>query len=504
MKFHTPFLVAAITIFPATASYADVTPQEVWDHAQLYGKTMGQTLNARLEQDGDTLIVHDVTIKMPGLSNDFMMFEGSVPKIILKQLDDGKVEMTTPEPIAYSFAISGNPKVGMEPVDILSSMTIDNTIIVSGSAGDFAYEMLPGTMTYVTQKQIKDGIAVVPEQIVTALGVHGLMTYSIEGDNIATVMDVQADAVTAVSNGTTESMTMETTYKAAPLKVTANFTTSASALDEPLGYLKTLNGDASYSIDNLTAEMTTGAAAQMMHMVAETQGTSIGANIANGSFNYFGSSIQTEVVLDGSAIPFPQLDFGIGNAEFAVTMPFLASDDPETFGLKLALENLRLPEIAWMMIDPTGQMAHDPAALKFDISGDMMLDVDLTNPQDMMDLSDDKMPLFPTDLALNELFLSIAGATLSGTGNATFIDRDDVKEAQLPLKTGQATLALTGGTALIDTLSQTGLIPPQMSASAQMMLSMFARPGETADSYITDIELNEQGALTINGQPMPF
>mgnify|MGYP005987784835 CR=1 FL=1 len=504
MKFHTSFFVAAAAFIPATSSYADVTPQEVWAHAQLSAKSMGHTLSGRLEHDGDMLVVHDVKIEILGMNSDLMTFAGSLPKMVLKPLSGGTVELTVPEPTTYTVTMAGHPSIGMDAIDIVSSMTMDNAFIVSGSADDLAYEMLPGTIAYVTQKQVKDGLVVVPEQIITLLGAQGDMTYAIDEGRIATVMDFRADAVTSQSNGTTDEITMETVYKAAPLQLNADFMAQSGDQDAPLDYLKTLTGQAQYTIGNLTAETTAGTAAQMMHILAESQETTLIATIADGSFNYSGSVGQTEVALDGSAIPFPNIDFGIEKTTIGLTMPFVQSDAPAAFGTKLAIENLRLPDIAWMMLDPAGQMPHDPATLKLDISGDMILDVDLFNPQSMMNLDAGDLPVFPQNFTLNELFLSVAGATLSGTGAATVVAPEKLAGAQLPFQTGQATLALTGGTALINTLEQSGLVPPQMSATAKMMLTIFARPGEDDDSYISDIELSEQGALTVNGQPMPF
>jgi hypothetical protein len=505
MKHHTSFLIAAMTVFPATASFADVTPEEVWDNWQLFGTSMGQSIEARLEQNGDTLIAHDVVMGMSAISGDFMSLEGTIPKIIFAGKRGGTVEITIPEPITYTTSIKADTTRAIAPLDLRSTATFDSTLIASGSAANMTYEILSGTMTYVTEKQVKDGIALVPEQIVTALGIQGTMTQSKDGDMITTDMDIEAEAVSVLSDGTTDDMTNQSSFKAAPVSVSGNFTNSMTALDDQMGYLKSLNGTGIYNIGNTVFETTTGTAAQMMHIVGETQEASIAATLSDGSLNYTGSSSKTEIVADGSAIPFPQVDFGIGRAEFGVTLPYLASAEAKPAGIKLSLENLRLPDIAWMMLDPQGQMPHDPATLRLDLSGNMVSDIDLLNPQVMLDMAEDtKMPVQPIDLTLNELFLSVAGATLSGSGEALFAQRPVAGMTALPFETANATLTLTGGNALIDTLAQTGLIQPQMSMTAKLMLGMFARQDEGADSYISDIEITQDGALTVNGQPLPF
>lgn len=504
MKYLTSFLVATTALFPATAAFADVTPQEVWTQSLLTAKIAGQTWTAaELEDAGDILIARDVAITMPGLS-DIMTFSGTVPQIIMTQLSGGKVEITIPDVVTYNVSVEGPLDLGMDPTSITSTMAIDNTIIASGTADDLSFDILPGSITYATQKQVEDGVAIVPEQLVSLLGVQGVATQKAVGDNVASKWDIQADAVSMVSDGTTPDMTLNTSYKIAPFNLSADFTTSAAPSNAPLGFLESLNGTGTYTMGNTVFEVTTGSAEQMMHIIGETETSTLEATVTEGALTYAGTSANTEVVLDGSAIPFPQVDFGLESTEFKLTMPFLASEDEKPFGLKLALDNLRLPEIAWMILDPNAQLSHDPATLKLDVSGDMMLNVDLLNPADILTASQGELPLLPKDLTLNELFLSVADATLTGSGNATFVDQLDIGTADMPFKTAQATLALTGGIALIDTLAQTGLVPPQMSTTAKVMLSMFARPAEGEDSFVSDILLDETGNLTINGQPLPF
>lgn len=504
MKYLTSFLVATTALFPAAASFADVTPQDVWVQALLAAKISGQTWTAaELEATGDTLIAHDVTIEMPGVS-DIITLDGTIPQIIMKQLSDGKVEISIPDVVSYDMSVEGRLNLGVEPTTIKSSMAIDNVMIASGSADDLSFEILPGSITYLTQKQVKKGISIVPEQIITLLGVQGSATQSTSGEEVSSNWAIQVDAVNAVTNGSTSDMTLNTSYKIAPLSLAAEFTTSAAPSDAPLGFLEALEGTGTYTMGNTSFEMTTGSAELMMHIVGETEASTLGVTIAEGALTYAGTSANTEVVLDGSAVPFPQVDFGLESADFSLTMPFLASEKEEAFGLKLALENLRLPEIFWMILDPSTQMAHDPATLILDVSGDMTMDANLLNPTEILALSEDKLPLFPTNMLLNELFLSIAGATLTGTGEATFVAQDDLIAGTMPLETAAGTLSLTGGTALINTLAQTGLVPPQISVTAKIMLGMFARPGAEPDSYVTDIELGADGTLTANGNAIPF
>lgn len=503
MTHRISFLISAALTCSATASFADVSAHDVWNNWQFFAQSMGQNYTARLEQDADTLVAYDVLINASDLAMDGMTLTGSLPRIMLQDLPNGTVKITIPESGTYITVIKGEPMLGFDAFEVRSTITMDNTVIASGTPNEISYNILPGTVTYGTEKQIKDGIAIVPEQMVTLLGVHGTTTAKIADGTLISGIDIQADAVTVESNGTTELATMESSFKAAPFNITAAFTNSTTAGNAPTDFMKSLEGNFSYGIGNTTFEMTNGDAAQMMHIVGETQEAQINATIADGSLTYAGTTTNTEVVVDGSAIPFPQIDFGVGTVEFGLTMPLLANSQPKPVGLKLAIDKLRLPEIAWMMLDPQDQMAHDPAALTLDLTGNMVSKIDLINPSAMLDLAEGDVPFQPIDLMLNKLFVSIAGATLTGSGDAIFVEDVSKKFGRAPFETANATLSLTGGITLIDTLTQSGIIPPQMSTSAKMMLGIFARPGDAPDTYISDIAL-QGDALTINGQPLPF
>jgi hypothetical protein len=504
MTLRTSALIATLFTLPASVGFADVSPQQVWENWQLFGSSMGQSYTAQLDQQGDTLIARDVMIGMSGFADDLVTLQGHFPSVQFKTMKRGQVEITFPEAGTYTSTITGNPTFGIAPFDIRNTVTIGNTIIASGTPDEITYTAKSGTVTYTTDKQIKDGVALVPEQIVSILGLEGEFKATQEDDQLISHMNLTAEAMSVSSSGTTDEITMQSDYKAAPVSLTADFTNMTAALEDQASFLKSLQGTAHYSFGNTTFESTTGDAAKTLHITGETQDTSVMTSLLDGTLSYTGSSAKTEVVLDGSAVPFPQLDFGLETAEIGFTTPFLASPDAKPIGIQLALENLRLPEIAWMMLDASGQLPHDPATVRLDLTGTVVSGVDLMNPQSFMDTSSGTLPFNPIDLVLNEIFLSVGGATLSGNGEATFVDGLSLSNSKMPLKTASATLALNGGTALIDTLAQTGLVAPQLSTTAKMLLGIFARPGDGPDSYVTDIELKEGAPLTLNGQQLPF
>ena len=74
----------------------------------------------------------------------------------------------------------------------------------------------------------------------------------------------------------------------------------------------------------------------------------------------------------------------------------------------------------------------------------------------------------------------------------------------MPPFAGNLSLNMVGVNDLITKLSSAGILPPEQAMSAQMMLGLFARPGETAGELVSEIEMTEDGQIIANGQPLPF
>jgi hypothetical protein len=65
---------------------------------------------------------------------------------------------------------------------------------------------------------------------------------------------------------------------------------------------------------------------------------------------------------------------------------------------------------------------------------------------------------------------------------------------------GTINLMLVGGNGLLDTLVSMGLVPEDQAMGARMMLGLFARPGDGADTLVSEITFQEDGAILANGQ----
>jgi hypothetical protein len=96
--------------------------------------------------------------------------------------------------------------------------------------------------------------------------------------------------------------------------------------------------------------------------------------------------------------------------------------------------------------------------------------------------------------------LAAVGAELTGEGSVTFDYEQPSPLGAGPRPVGRVSLTLNGGNALLDNLVQIGLIPQEQALGFRMMLGLFARPVEGADTLSSTIEMTPEGGLFANGQ----
>jgi hypothetical protein len=196
----------------------------------------------------------------------------------------------------------------------------------------------------------------------------------------------------------------------------------------------------------------------------------------------------------GDQIPFPDASLSAEEIGSRLAMPVTVSEEPGDVALALRLVGFSLSDQLWSMLDPGAVLPRDPASLVVDVTGKANWLVDVFDPA----LANTPMDAPPGELhalTVREILLRIAGAELTGSGDFTMNN-----DAPMPMPAGTLNLRLVGGNGLIDKLVQMGLVPEDQAMGARMMLGLFARPGDGEDTLVSEITLQEDGAILANGQ----
>ncbi|NOR61352.1 MAG: DUF2125 domain-containing protein [Rhodobacteraceae bacterium] len=231
-----------------------------------------------------------------------------------------------------------------------------------------------------------------------------------------------------------------------------------------------------------------------------SDGTTIDMRIENGYLNITEEVANTqysfsEFNVDG--MPLPPFDVSLDQLRINFSTPTVDHGSFEPANAEIALRNLVVSESIYSMFDPTQNITRSPVNVVANLSANVQPAVDWTNPEASMSGNPADIGAVQ-DITINEVLITAGGAEITATGGAT-IDNS----MGFPFPTGKVTVTAAGVQALVNGLVAMGVIPQEQAGMAMGAMMAFARPGETADEFVSDIEFSPQG-ITANGVPLPM
>ncbi|WP_460273091.1 hypothetical protein [Celeribacter sp. ULVN23_4] len=507
------FWATALTTTCLTAGpvFADVTPEDVWTSYQNMMASMGMTSEAETSREGDTLVVRNMVYSMNIEMGEAQISDSTIaPEIRFQERPGGKVAMWFPEPI--SSVMIAPLDADDETIETRSSISYEGEAIVSGTPDDMLYTVENAAMTMISEPVEVDGMTVQPGVTGKLAGISGTSTLTQDKDTLSSDIDMTAASLSYTIDPIedTDGTTVEMGFVANSLAIDGRMLMPQMQHENVLAALiggsdmdVTLSAENSATSVKLNGADPSGA----MDILAKTGTSSLDMTLKNGTFGYDVAAADFATTVAGAQIPGGQIAITMSEYSGGFLFPLAASDEVQPFSAKIGLKDLVLPEIAWMIADPQGQLPHDPASLRLAFEGTLKSDIDLFDFDALMALEEagaEEMPFDIKTLALPDLYLALAGATVSGNGAGHFLDAAPAVPGGMPPFAGKLNLTLNGVTDLIDKLSNSGLMPPETAMSAQMMLGLFARPGAEPGELVSEIEMTEDGSILANGMPLPF
>ncbi len=489
-----PMLIGALLAGVAGTAQADVTAREVWDDwvAALDGGEVAFSTASIDEADG-RLTITDLTMTSELEEGSYSV---SVDEIVLAETDDGTVTVT----LSPSFPITLE---GLDSDGAPTSLTfrIDQpgfTLVVSDvDAGRrHAYQAPEISVTLAEATQAGE-----PMDLETAATITDATGSYVVSDDDAQQFDSEFDAASArleTRGSDPEQGPFEIVLEVADLSgegltsfLDRDIADMSAALRDgfesegSLGY-----GETSYTV---TGENEDGA----FGITGGAEAGELTARIARNGLVYGSRNTGSRIVVTGDQIPVPEIVLEMAESEGVVTLPVLAGDEPQEYGLLLRLVDLTMSEDIWSMFDPAGVMPREPANVLLDLSGTATLEQDLMGGGS----GTEEAPGTVDTLSLDALRIALLGVDLTGSGTLEFVPPpEDPEEGGTPRPVGTIDLQLVGAQALIDRLVRIGAIPEDQAVGARMMLGVFARPADADDTLTSTFEFGADGSVSANGQ----
>ncbi len=491
---RTLMLSSALVFVAALPAAADLTAEQVLAdqlrQMELYGlkaQTTGQS------RSGDTLTVEGIMAQAELPEGTFNLAMGGA---MFRELGDGTVEVTYPDNIPIS--VTGT---GPDDEDFEMQMSLDQTnmkMIVSGIPEEITYNFSGDSLSLSGLQFLEpeEAAAMDFQMSFQANGMTGVSKFIGGGTVRDYAIDFDIDRMSATVSGAPEG---EDPFDFAleVQNVVADYSGSAAAQDLMSSFAQAIEAG-----NKSSGSATHGALTYSIAGDGPDGSIDIAAAVASGQFDfamneqgldYSTQSNDMTLSVGGSSIPLPPLTFKMAESGVRFAMPVVPSEEEQGFALRLNLGGLEVDQMLWSMIDPTGQIARDPATLVVDLDGDVTMTEDVFDPEFAEQMTG--APGEINALNINELLLNIAGAELTGDGDFAFNNAGPV-----PMPSGVVNLMLTGGNGLLDKLVGMGLLPEEQAMGARMMMGLFARPGDGPDTLVSTIEVNEDGSVLANGQ----
>lgn len=204
--------------------------------------------------------------------------------------------------------------------------------------------------------------------------------------------------------------------------------------------------------------------------------------------------------VEGGGLPVPRLQAALAATELALELPLAEGEEARPFALRLALSDLTLNEDVWSLLDPESRLPRDPAELLVSLEGRMRVLADLFAEPEGAAAAADAPPAAEVEEARLALNLEALGAAVEAEGDFAFDNDDTTTFDGMPAPTGTLVIEARGIDALLDTLTEMGLVPSDQLMPARLMLGLFARP-DGEGGYRSEIAVDgDTGEVTANGQ----
>ena len=499
-KFKPFIAVSTLALLTPGAALADLSALDVWGSWKSYVETFGYEVEIGSEStEGDALVLRDLALNYPieGVNMNF-----SLDLLEFRERPDGTVAVTMSPDMPMSIS-----STAPESPDTDIAMVLHQTglsMIASGDPENITYDYLAQEMRLAFDKFFIEGEEVEPVLDMTMTGINGSASmaqgdpWQVDGRSSIERMDM---TMAFEDPDTGDVVNFDWTMQDIASDSSAAMPAEIDLTDPSWVFSSGMRSTGSMSSGPMTMHMeATGE--EGFTLDASSDSWTLDVDLSEGAISYGGSSKNTTYTVAAAAMPMPPITLSMGESAFALGMPMQPTEAPADFRFLMRIVNLTTDEFLWQMFDPAGMLPRDPASIGIDAEGKVRMLVNVFDPMAVEAFQGDPgNEVEIHELTINDLSLSIAGASIASQGAFTFDNSDLETFDGMPAPTGKINMDIYGLNGLLDTLMTMGLLPEDQAMGARMMLGLFARPGDQGgDHLVSEIDVNWGGAVLANGR----
>ncbi|MEM9438415.1 MAG: DUF2125 domain-containing protein [Pseudomonadota bacterium] len=467
------FLPTVLLAAFAMPAWADLTASEAWESFQLSAAAGSSLTWENMRIENGTLAVEGTVLES---ESDEAQATISVGTLTFTEGASGTVALGFPAvmPVRVTFA----DEFG-EDVEVTARIETQRVeAIYSGDPGDITFDLSLGAL----QVMLVEVADLPPEARYEASATVTNLTAQVISTGSGPVTSEFTTSIETVESGITLEDPLEgslaTGFTLIALETRGQTTRPARALTtDALLASPDFRTDASIEIasSETAIEYDVDEGSGAVDIVTGISSAEV--RIDDGRIETQGNTSAIRFTARSPDLPLPA-SFLIGAVTYDVNQPARPAPEPQPFSLDAALTGITMDDVAWDSLDPTGALLREPGSFAVNLYGTV---------------SDGLEPLGLKELRINSLTADALGAAMSASGEFTF-------DAANASPDGVLDIRLLGLNGLLETLFESGIVPPMQAFGLLVGLGSIMQPGEGEDEMTSQIELGADGSLTVNGQ----
>ncbi|MEM9551650.1 MAG: hypothetical protein AAGA05_10770, partial [Pseudomonadota bacterium] len=410
----------------AQSAAAEISAREVWDEWKAYFADFGYDVTATEADTGNGVRASNVELLFEA-EDPVTQTRISFAEIVLSDNGDGTVSIDLPD--TFPMSIRGEDADGPFDLDLTISHS-DVRMLASGTPENQIYDYAASSMSVVLDDITVEGDALGSDAVsgqMVATGMRALSTMT-NGDPRLVEQNVSADQISYefqfTDPSSNDSGAVSGEVSGVTMQGSGNLPGNIDPSDPAAMIQAGMSGGGRFQYASGQGRVSATSADGPFEMTTQSSGGTLAVSLGRDGVVYDLGQIGTVVSVVVPDFPIP-LGGQMAESGFRLQMPISKSEEQQDFGLGLKLRGLQLDDIIWNMFDPGAVLPRDAADLDIDLAGKATLDQDLFDPALAEAVRpEDMAPGELNALSIRSLLLSIAGATVTGTGDFTFDNTD--------------------------------------------------------------------------------
>ena len=501
-KFSSAFILMG-TVLCASSASANMSPEEAWEHIVSRAQASDYVVSAIKSRDGDQLTVTDIVFRIDDFDAGFSLkFETGDWQF--SQQADGSVRMDMAEDARWALRFKDMDDERVE-IDV-AQFSKDSLMVFKRDGDEISSEYEFGSLRLDFVRMADEIEVIGKDQLqfsVTLNDISGNSQFRQSDFNVTSGnMDIATAWIDMNIAPKEEDFraSWRSNFSDIVFSSTSQTRDGVSLQDFEKAIRLGMNSATIYSYGQGQTEIRFVGEDGDVVMSSSTTGGRTNADLSKLGVNFLSEMSGWNVSVGGSLVPMP-FDASLGALVYGMSLPVVSSEEQQKVGLRLEMEDLSVSDAVWDMFDPFRVFDRDRVTLKFDVSGMMRLLADFSSfdVEDADDIGAFQEAAELNSLSINSLLLSALGASAAVDGEFTFDNSDFYTFDGVPRPEGSVRLTMKGINALLDKLSNSGLIGSEEVMGARMFMGMFTIP-VGRDELEAELWIDQNGGVYANGQ----